>query len=258
MSIIKMEVLIVTFRRDLDWTRVCLQSFRKYCRGFSGVKIVVPINDLDAFLPFEKEFSTPDCPVFVKNFLEMPNKGFLHHLVMKCYADVICAGATHILHTDPDTLFSSPQTPLDYIVEGRPVLLVEPYEAVARYHEGRANWKKVTEVALRFDCPYETMCRHPAVHYNWLYKATRDHIEAVHGTPFTDFVLKQQNQFPQGFGEFNTLGSMVMHSYRDKYHIVDRGFDKEKNDPSPKLTQLWSYTGINASDNQAMIQKILS
>lgn len=259
MSILKTSVQYVTFRRDLEWIDFSLQSFRKYAKGFHKVVIVVPTVDLDAFLPLERQYSTPECPVFIKNFLEYPGKGFVHHLAMKCYADVFSPDSTHILHMDPDCLFSSPVTPLDYFVDGRPVLLIEPYEAIRKAgHEGRYNWKRVTEMALGFECTHETMCRHPAIHHKWLYKEMRTHIERKHETPFMDFVLKQQNTFPQGFGEFNTLGAFAFKEHGHSYHFIDREFDGEKNDPHAKVTQMWSYTGARSGHNFEMIRKILS
>jgi hypothetical protein len=252
----RVQVNYTTFLRDKDWLDFSLQSFRKYASGFSGVTIVVPDRDIAHFIHFEEKFSTPTCPVLVKNFLEFPQKGFVHHLGMKCYADVFQPSATHILHMDPDCLFSAPVKPEDYFVDGKPVLLCEPYEAIRQVqHWGRFNWKGVTEMALKFPVTHEFMCRHPAVHKIETYRALRDHMEAVHPTPFLDFVLKQQNKFPQGFGEFNTLGAFVWEKMRSEYHFIDRGFEGEKNDPPSKVTQMWSYTGTES--NMAKIKEIL-
>lgn len=247
----------VTFARDLDWMRYSLESFKKYCTGFSGVTIVVPYWDVDKFLKYES-FSTPECPVLIKNFLEYPSKGFVHHLAMKCYADVFSQSADLIMHMDPDCLFSAPQTPDDYLVDGNPVLLVEPYEVLKTVHPARFHWKGVTEMALGFDVSHETMCRHPAVHHRATYRGVRDFIEARHQTPFYDFVIKQKNQYPQGFGEFNTLGAYAMNFLSNRYHIIDRKDQGIRNDPIPLVKQLWSYTGAAHKDNMAEIKKILS
>lgn len=254
----KVALNYTTFGRDLDWLHASLQSFRKHASGFSEVVIVVPTYDLDRFMPFEKLYGTPECPVLVKQFIEMPNKGFIHHLAMKCYADVYSPSADLILHMDPDCLFSKPVTPDDYMVRGKPVLVIESYDEIKKYHEARYHWKEVTEMAVRFNTPYETMCRHPALHYKSLYKATRDHIEALHHTPFLNFVLMQQNRFPQGFGEFNTLGAIAYEFYKDRYHFHDRGDKRGASDPEPKVWQGWSYTGVHAPDNASVIRSILS
>jgi hypothetical protein len=263
------HILYVTFARDFQWTKYSLESIKKYCKGFSGVTIVVPDRDVGLFLPLEG-YSTPECPVLIKNFLEYPEKGFVHHLAMKCYADVFCPKADFILHMDPDCLFHEPTTPEDYFVDGHPVLVIEPYELLKKYFPGRYNWKRVTEEALKFDCPYETMCRHPAVHYNALYPLMRQWIEATHQTPFYDFVIKQKNSFPQGFGEFNTLGAFACRFMKGAYELIDCGPAREARlpeliakpelkigHPNEKITQMWSYTGVNSPENQEKIQRIL-
>ena len=102
------------------------------------------------------------------------------------------------------------------------------------------------------------MCRHPAIHHKWLYSEMRRHIERKHETPFVDFVVKQKNTFPQGFGEFNTLGAFAFKEHGHSYHFIDREFSGEKNDPPAKVTQLWSYTGARSGHNLEMINKILS
>lgn len=259
MSILRVGINYVTFKRDIEWLEYSLQSCRKYAKGFCGITIVVPAVDFDAFMPLEAKYSTPDCPVIVRQFLEFPGKGFVHHLAMKCYADVSSSGWTHTLHMDPDCLFTSPITPLDYFVEGKPVLLIEPYEAIHRAgHAGRLNWKSVTETALRFECTHETMCRHPAVHHHWIYKELRRHMEAAHGTPFLDFVLRQKNEFPQGFGEFNTIGAYAFKEFPHSYHWIDREFDGEKNDPPSKVWQGWAGRPGGAGANLEILHKILS
>lgn len=252
----KTEILFVTFARDLDWTRFSLESIRKYGSGFSGIKIVVPTWDVNKFLQFER-YSTPECPVLIKNFMEYPSKGFVHHLAMKCYGDVFCPNADYVLHMDPDVLACAPFTPDSYFVDGKPVLVIEPYEILKTVHPARYNWKQVTEAAIKFDVTHETMCRHPAVHPKETYKLTRDRIEEVHGTPFADYVIKQQNKYPQGFAEFPTLGAIAMKYLEEDYHFIDRRDKGPAADPPSKMIQFWSYDGVHARENAAKIKEIL-
>lgn len=256
----KVWINYTTFGRDLEWTRYSLESIRKYATGFSGIQIVVPTWDLDKFKQFER-YSTPECPVVISRFLEYPGRGFVHHLAMKCYADVFSPEADYILHMDPDCLFTEKVTPEDYFVDGKPVLLIEPYAVLKKKEAGsaewnRGNWQETTEYALRFTCTHETMCRHPAVHHKWVYKGVREYIEGVHKAPFVDFVVRQKNGYPQGFGEFNTIGAFVLKFHKDDYHLIDREDKGEANDPKPKLAQLWSHGGVNKSLDK--IKKILA
>lgn len=253
----KAAIFMVTFKRDLPWMKYALGSIKKYCRGFAHVTIAVPTEDIALFLPLERTYGTPETPVWIKDYKEMPGAGFVHHLAMKCYADVFCPGASHILFTDPDCIFIKPTTPEDYFVEDKPVLLMEKYSEIEKTGHPRKMWKAVTEMALKFPVEYETMCRHPAVHPTWLLKRLRDYMEEVHPTPFTDFVVKQRNAFPQGYGEFNTMGAFAKQFYGSEYHWIDRENKGEANDPEKHLLQLWSYTGAESTENQKVIKKYL-
>ena len=253
---IKCSVNYTTFSRDLEFLDCSLRSFIKYSNGFSSVTIVVPTTDMDKFLHFEKKFSRPDCPVWIKTFLEYPGKGFVHHMAMKCCADVFSPDATHILHMDPDCLFVRPVTPDDYFVDGKAVLLIEPFDVLRGKHPGRYGWRERVEKALRFEPTHETMCRHPEVHPEWVYKALRTYMEAQHQTPFVDFVLRQENKHPQGFAEFPTLGAFGMKFFPKDYHLIDRGERGEAADPEAKLEQFWSYQGVGK--NRDKINQILA
>lgn len=253
----KVGILYVTFARDVEWMRFSLESIRKYATGFSAVTIVVPTWDVDKFLQFER-YSTPDCPVRIKNFLEYPGKGFVHHLAMKCYADVFMPEMDGVIHLDPDCLACAPVSPDEYFVDGKAVLVIEPYEVLKTVHPARFNWKRVTENALKFSCTHETMCRHPAAHHKEVYRGLRDYMESVHLTPFYDYVIKQKNGYPQEFAEFPTLGAYAMKFHADKYKFIDVGDRGSLAHPPSKIEQLWSYTGAHSRDNAAAIKRILA
>ena len=250
----KVGINYVTFARDIEWLRFSLESVYRYCKGFHEVVVVVPTWDYDKFTQFMR-YSTPELPLRIVSFLEYPGKGFVHHLAMKCYADVFMPESDYILHLDPDCLVHEHTNPDNYFVGGKPVLVIEPYAVLEKKHPARFHWKSVTEFSLPWECDYETMCRHPAVHDRGTYSATRDIIETKHRVPFLDFVLKQKNKYPQGFGEFNTLGAVAVKLYSKQYHLVDRGDSDSANDPHSHVTQMWSYDGIHK--NMEAIKKIL-
>lgn len=252
----KVWVLYVTFARDREWMEYSLKSFKKYCKGFAGVTIVVPEWDVQSFLPLEA-YGTPECPVWIKNFAEYPGRGFVHHLAMKCCADIFCPEADMVLHMDPDCLFSAPTDPQDYLVDGKPVLVIEPFEVLKMVHPARYNWKAGVEQALKFEVSHETMCRHPAIHHTILYKKMREHMESVHLTPFIDYVIKQKNSYPQGFSEYPTLGACAMQFYSKYYHFIDRKDQGDKADPVSHVWQGWSYEGVNADHNKKKIRELL-
>jgi hypothetical protein len=259
----------VTFLRDLKWLDFSLQSARKYCKGFARTIITVPFEQSASFMYLEKKYGTPEHPVWIRGFAEHPGRGFVHHLAMKMSADITDPDADYILHMDPDCLWCKPTTPDDYFIDDKPILVIEGYDVVRHYHKGRYNWKQVTEETLQFPCLFETMCRHPAVHCRELYSAVRTHIEKVHRTPFMDYCVRCKNSFPQGLGEFNTLGSFALKFMPDRYCFVDCGPERMKHipeltrnaelpfgHPPARLRQFWSYRGTDESSQE--INAILS
>jgi hypothetical protein len=263
----KVGIIYVTFARDIEWLRYSLESIGKYCSGFSGVTVVVPTWDFDKFTQFER-YSTPSCPVRIKQFLEYPGRGFVHHLAMKCYADVFMPDMDVILHMDPDCLFCKPCTPDDYLEGGKPVLVVESFELLNKYFKERAFWKIGVDEALGIDAKFETMCRHPAAHVNDLYGKVRARVESVHGIPFMDYYLKGKNSFPQTRSEFPVLGAFAVEFMKDRYCFWDCSPERQKRldevignrelkigHPESKLAQFWSYSGT--LKNLQEIKKIL-
>jgi hypothetical protein len=161
---------------------------------------------------------------------------------MKCKADEICPIADFILHIDSDCVFTDNVTPDDYFVNGNPVLLYQSYESLFRLQGGATggygNWQNVTSIALGWKVLNETMRRHPSVHYRGIYKDMRDFITKRFGS-FDEYVLSRKDIYPQGFTEFNTLGSFVEKFHNDKYHWIN--VEEPANRPKDKVLQNWSH-----------------
>ena len=215
----KAEILLVTYAPDYDFTSYTLRSIAKFGSGFSGITIVVPYRDMERFAPLAKQHG---CTL--RGFYEAAGKGFLHHQVCKCEADLWCPRGTDlVVHIDADCVFKEPFTLETFLKDGKPILLRERYEDFAHY-PARASWQNCVEHALGVKMPWETMVRHPGVFWTGMYREMRDRIETVHVIPFTQYVLLQKNDFPQTFAEFPTIGgfALAMEKWRDKYAVVTR------------------------------------
>jgi hypothetical protein len=230
------EILIVTFRRDRAYMPYNLRSIRKYARGFRGVTLVVPDEDKKLFSGLARKFG---CRLITVP--EPRDKGMLNHMIVKCSAEQFCQ-ADYILHTDADCVFCAPVTPLDYFVEGKPILLCRPYSAVLAINPPHAQWQTRAEKALGFPITHDFMVRQPIIHRRELYPAVRQRVEAVQGRGFADFVFSCENKYPQGFAEFPTLGAYAYKHLADRYQVVDIG----TNAPPPnKVIQGWSHGGLD-------------
>lgn len=231
----KTDIFIVSFLKDVEWLKLCLRSIQKFATGFEQVMVALPSQDMFEVINIlaKDENGKWTFPVHTRSYSDDPDNGHMMHQVQKCCADVYCPQADFILHMDSDCIFTEPVTPGDYLVDGKPVLLIDLWENV-----GAAQiWRGPTERAVGWNTLHETMRRHPAVHYRWIYYALRDRIEELHG-PFFQYILGQKGTDQYEFSEFNALGQIAVSRVPERYHIID--LSKEKR-PHDKLLQFWSH-----------------
>lgn len=253
---LRTEIMIVTHRRDVEFLRYCMASIKKFAFGFAGVTLVVPSNERGTFDPFESAVDH----VRVHYYDENPSKGMLHHQLMICRADEICPEAEIIVHVDADCMLWELTTPDDFLPSGRCLLVRESFDKIGRRNPNRNVWQQNVAKCAGFLPDWETMVRHPNVHPRELYPWVRRLVEATTGQPFDQYVLSQQNEFPQGFAEFPLLGAVGIRDFGDRYHFVDYDHDTDGRevglDPSvaayqyiyragrDKLVEFWSHGGI--------------
>lgn len=214
----KAEIFLVTYAKDYDFTSYTLRSIQKFGTGFAGITIVVPYKDLKRFDPLARRY---DCNL--RGYFEAEGKGFLHHQVCKCEADLWCPKDRDlIVHIDSDCVFEKPFDLKDFLGRtGKPILVRERFDDFQHY-AARYSWKACVEHALGIEAPWETMVRHPSVYRSDLYARVRAKIEELHHFPFTQYVLLQRNEFPQTFAEFPTLGAYVLEWGAADYDVATR------------------------------------
>jgi hypothetical protein len=236
---LKTEIFIVSVAKHFDWLEYCLRSIQKFASGFSGVTLLVPSDD------HQKAIGVANCynsqvPLSVLHGPEWPGKGMLWHMAQKMRADEWCKGADFVLHIDSDCMFTEPVTPEDYFVDGKPVLMHASFEWLVKAQQANLSmWKEAAERALGWEVTQETMRRHPAVHHHSLYVTARQCIEAHTGMKCDDYIQSCENQFPQTFAEFPTLGAVALKVFPDFYawrNQETQGF------PPSKLVQFWSHS----------------
>lgn len=233
-----MSIFIVSYAKDAEWLWYCLASIEKFASGFLEVVVAIPMGDELAHKPHWERFKG----IKWHGYEEAPAPlGMLDHMVRKCSADTFCKGDL-IAHVDADCVFIKPVTPADYMHDGKPVLLMEPFSLLRVAHAGRYGWKKVVDAAIGGQVRFETMCRHPAVHWRKTYEATRHVIEGYTSKEFRDYVLSCKPDYPQGFAEFPTLGAIALRHFRSKYHFID-----VSRHPRPEnfLLQAHSHSGLD-------------
>lgn len=230
----KVEILIVTFARDIDFLHYLMRSIQLYSVGFAGITVAVPREE-------RGNYSWMPPYVKVAYYDDAPGKGMLMHLAMKTRADELCPDAAFIMHADADNMFWESFTPQDYMPYNKPILVREPYAVCGVRNTNRMYWKETTKRATGIDPEWETMVRHPQVHLRAVYKRTREIIEAHTGMGFTDYVLSGQNAFPQSYCEFNALGTVALKEFASKYTIVDYDRERDARECGVNPLEAWQY-----------------
>lgn len=243
------EILIVTFARDIPFLKFCLRSLEKNAAGFAGITVVVPRHE-------KGQYDWVRRGVRVEYFDEVAGKGMLHHEVQICRADEWCPNAEFICHIDADVMAFRRWTPDDLFVDGRAKMVREHFDLIK--NPNRHIWRKTVKAALGFEPEYETMVCKPQVYPRQLYAQTRFLVEEHTGKKFDEYVLSCQNEFPQGFAEFVTLGAVGIRDMAGCFEFVDYDHAAEARavGQSPEsfqyayrrdrdfLTEFWSHGGI--------------
>lgn len=253
-SIMNTEIFIVSFKRDMEFLRFCLLSIAKYARGFAGTTLVVPKSEEGLY-----DWAFGLLAIQIKYFDQIPGKEFLGHLIQKCKADEYCPYAQVVVHLDADTMFWSNAVPSDFAPNARPIVVREAYDVCGKLNPNRLYWQTAVEKVIGIKPEFDFMVRHPQVHVRDTYAETRAAIEKHTRQKFEDYIYGCQNDFPQTFCEFNTLTTVAMALYPERYTVKDynraanaRAAGVKESDawqyvyqnPGDKICEFWSHSGI--------------
>jgi len=211
---LKTALLWNTYAGDLHWFRFSVASFSKFARGrFNMVACFVPTRHRDQFREVceQHEILLFDRP-------DWQDKSFNWHQMWQCQADMLFPHAGAIWHMDADTVFAAPCGPEDWMSNGK---LICPYVSFDHLLAGGGRfgtwqWKSRVDDALGGDAKIATMTGHPHCHYRNVYAKTREEV-ARHTHSWEKYIHRQQNSFPQGFCEFETLGAIAHRFYHNDY-----------------------------------------
>lgn len=211
------DIVIVSCAKHFNWLRYCLLSCKKFATGFRQIKILIPSEDLEAMTPLLTELSQIDgIGSKVQCYDDWPDKGFLRHEYAIMCSDYF-TDADFIYHMDSDCMFVEPTTPEDYIVDGKPVLLYASYAWLITQQANLGMWKEGVEKAIGGTSDHEFMRRPQMTHHRKTYAKARECIEAHTGQSCADYIRSGRNEFPQSFGEFNTLGEVAWRHFHSDY-----------------------------------------
>lgn len=234
-------IMVVSYKKEIEFLKYCLKAIDKYASGFCEVVVCVPEQERGSFDWIRR--------ARVVYFEEQPGKGMLSHMIMKCRADEICPTANAIVHLDSDTMLWQNCTPVDFTPNGKCVMVRERYADIK--NPNRLLWQKNVERALGFKPEYETMVRQGNCYPRAVYGVMRSMVEKFTKQPFDQYVLSGQNQFPQSFCEFDTLGAVAIAHFRDQMDCRD--YDKER-DSRECGVPIGSWQYIYRRDRDVMVE----
>lgn len=236
------DLFIVTYAKDFVYLRYCLLSIGKFCKRFNYLRVLVPHSDVEEAEKLLNEAKIM-FPARIEGYEEKEGKGMLWHMRQIMHADTFTDGLI-IAHFDADCIFTQPVEPPDFLnQDGKIFLRYEPFASICRRHAGMHQWQTCTQACLPFPVLNETMRAHPGVFNRSTYPLARELMEKKTGKSVDDYILAQQNAFPQTFCEFNTLGNVAMEKQRDLYHPVLQTGDAPK--PPTPIQQFWGHGSIS-------------
>jgi len=239
-SIGPVEIMIVTYHKDLPWFELCMKCLNRHVTGFAGVTVCVPNRDKKLFRPLMIQYGfNMVC------YDEVEGKGMLQHMAVMASADEFVPKRTkYVAHIDSDAMFKMETTPEDYFEDGKPVYMIRTYESLVDDKgviSDCAQWKPVVEEQIAMPATHFTMCAFPFIYPISFYKKYRDRIEYVHKKPMLDYMLEGRNQFPQTRVDFQAMGMFALHTMKNKFHWIDIGVNPPRKD---RHKSYWSHAGV--------------
>lgn len=239
----KTSIFIVSFAKDQDWLNYLFKSLARFATGFHEIVIAVPEHDRAAF---EGMGLTKEKLVYFTETID----GFFNHMVIKCSADIYCAG-DFIVHIDSDCILTKPTTPETFFRDGKPLNWMTPYAAL----NGGSPWQPCTSAAIGKWAEFELMRRHGNIYPRELYPAFREHFYKLHNKSVLDYCKhKSRWKTPPAdyFSEFNALGSFGYYYLNDKFYWLDTTKEPLSDNP---VHQFWSFYRANNADVQKKLQE---
>ena len=247
----RVAILIVTFKRDMDFLHYCLASIATYARGFHSVILCVPEAERGLYDWVGRNVN------MIQYFNEPAGKGMLAHELQIMHADDICGDVDFVLHLDADCMFWKNVTPTDYLPDGKALCVRELYSKIT--NQNRFVWRKVVDDCTGIFIEADGMVRHPQIHPVEVYPLARNQVEKTTGKRLDIVVLNGRNEFPQSFAEFPVIYAVGRQFLRDRYCYVeyDKAADRKRYGIPPEqdfqyiydptrdfAVEFWSHGGM--------------
>lgn len=202
----KNSLLTISHPKHFHWLRVALRSLARNASGWDSIILGLPgpITPEGQWVIDDYNARSPRVPLVLHTFEEHP-KGKLGHMVEILRAPDYAPDVDYFYVWDSDMAMIEPINVQEFYRNGKPMLGWEWFDRTIRALPDVSNWKKAAERALGFPVLKDFMRWFPIIHSRAALLKTREMIPQ----PWADYILAQQNTFPEGFAEFNTIGPVA-------------------------------------------------
>jgi hypothetical protein len=245
------QVLIASYRKDFNWLQVCLQTLKRFSRGFLPPVVSVASEDAEDTRSILYGYY-PGARVVVKD--GPAGLGNLRAQVSMMEGDLMCPNADYVWLVGSDCIVSREFTPEPFFRNDKPVMLVNSYETLFQNSLSMRPWQEGTEKALGWKPELEYMRRLPLIYPRELFHRVRGHLGNLHNKPFEDYVYevgayaqKSNRSDAANFSESNVMGAFADRFMHDSYEWVSLDLDypgEMAKLPSPMI-QFWSHGGLD-------------
>lgn len=234
------EIMIVTYHKDLPWFELCMKCIDRHVSGFAGITVCVPNRDKKLFRPLMIKHGFN-----LVGYDEVEGKGMVQHMGIMASADEFVPKKTKfVAHIDSDAMFKMETAPDDYFVDGKPVYMIRTYESLVDDKgviSDCAQWRPVVEEQIGMPATHFTMCAFPFIYPIEFYEKYRRRIETVHKKKMMDYMVSGKNSFPQNRVDFQAMGVFAYATMREKFHWIDIGVNPPRKD---RHKSYWSHAGV--------------
>jgi len=220
----KVSIYIRTYKRDIAWLDLCLQSIHQNLQGWDEIVVGVPEGQIDhlRYLATERRIV---CPYFLMDYVGQQ--------VAKLQAHRYVRGE-FVLFVDSDVIFLPGAKVSDFFVDGLPLVEKRRYVALQKDGMAATKWQQAVENLYGENPEWEFMQGHGTRLYR--VSTLRDFSDK-----FPTIETYARHVPKRLFSEFNLLGYYAWKYEHDRYAF--RNIDAT---PArlPASKQFWTVDGL--------------
>jgi hypothetical protein len=217
-----LDVVYVTYRKDLAWICYSMQLLHKFFRGAFGVHVMAEED-------CKEVTDTWALPRTTYHFTKPWKDGYAFAMYKKTMADQLTE-ADLIMLMDSDHLLLEPVYLEDLLDHGKPVIRYrnwdddpnDPFLAVSKDH-----WAPPTERTLGIPLDRDYMVGPPFVFWRETFVKVRERVQDVTGLPFHDAVYSDKPyvytnflNHPKVYCDYEALGLYAAKFQPERYSLL--------------------------------------